>query len=82
MQRSTSLEMQGRVMSAADAAITVPYLISFLVGAAIVSIVDFRVIYTVEGASLILTGLYFARAGRASRAAAPERYAADSIDGS
>ena len=30
MQRSTSLEMQGRVMSAADAAITFPYLISFL----------------------------------------------------
>jgi hypothetical protein len=60
----------------------VPYLVSFLVGAAIVSIVNFRVIHANEGTSSILTGLYFARAGRASRAEAPRVYAADSIDGS
>jgi len=86
MQRSTALEMQGRVMSAAEAAITLPYLISFLVGAAVVSIVDFHLIYIVEGICLVLMGAYFAwrteppATVRAEEPAAD--YAADSIDGS
>jgi len=86
MQRSTSLEMQGRVMSAADAAITFPYLISFLVGAAVVSVVDFHVIYIVEGICLLLMGAYFAWRTEPSAvpaATGPEPdYAADSIDAS
>ena len=86
MQRSTALEMQGRVMSAADAAITFPYLISFLIGAAVVSVVDFHVIYIVEGVCLVLMGAYFAwRSEPAAtvRASQPgSDYAADSVDAS
>ncbi|HTG46420.1 MAG TPA: MFS transporter, partial [Actinomycetota bacterium] len=60
MQRRTSLEMQGRVMSAVEAVVTFPYLVSFLIGAAIVSVVDFRVIYLAEGVCLLAIGAYFA----------------------
>jgi hypothetical protein len=58
MQRRTSLDMQGRVMSAAEAVVTLPYVLSFLVGAAVVSVVPFRTIYAVEAVGLVLGGLY------------------------
>ncbi|MGZ4150349.1 MAG: MFS transporter [Actinomycetota bacterium] len=66
MQRRTALEMQGRVMSAADAAVTIPYLISFVLGAAIVSVIGFRTIYFAEGIALLLAGAYFGWAARAA----------------
>jgi MFS family permease len=61
LQRRSALAMQGRVMSAAEAVITVPYLLSFVVGAAIVSFVPFRTIYAIEAIGLILAGIYFWR---------------------
>jgi MFS family permease len=64
MQRRTALEMQGRVMSAADAAVTIPYMISFVLGAAIVSVIGFRTIYYAEGIALLLAGAYFGWAAR------------------
>ena len=65
LQRKTALEMQGRVMSAAEAATTIPYVLSFALGALIVSAVGFRTIYLVEGVALLLAGAYFAWAARA-----------------
>jgi MFS family permease len=57
VQRRTELAMQGRVMSAIEATFTVPYAVSILFGAAIVSVIDFRVIYIAQGvAFLILAG--------------------------
>ncbi len=82
MQRRTSLDMQGRVMSAAEAAVTLPYVLSFVVGATIVSVVAFRTIYLVEAIGLTIAGVYLA-AGRASSPEPPDLpYAADSIDAS
>jgi hypothetical protein len=95
MQRRTALEMQGRVMSAAEAAVTLPYVLSFVVGAAIVSVVPFRTIYLIEAVGLVLAGLYLAVGTRIKPAPLAEAvvdvppidplgrpYAADSIDGS
>jgi MFS family permease len=71
MQRRTSLEMQGRVMSAAEAAITLPYVLSFVVGAVIVTVVPFRTIYLIEAVGLVLAGLYFGIGTRAQPEPAP-----------
>jgi MFS family permease len=75
MQRRTSLEMQGRVMSAAEAAVTLPYVLSFVVGAAIVTVVAFRTIYLVEAVGLVLAGLYLAVGTRIRPEPLPEREA-------
>ena len=61
LQRRSALEMQGRVMSAAEAVVTIPYLLSFVIGAVIVSLVSFRTIYLIEAAGLTLAGIYFWR---------------------
>jgi MFS family permease len=61
LQRRSSLEMQGRVMSAAEAVVTLPYLLSFVVGAVIVSFVPFRTIYLIEAVGLCIAGIYFWR---------------------
>jgi MFS family permease len=84
MQRRTPLDLQGRVMAAVEAAISAPYLLSIAAGAALVSIVDFRVICLVQAAGLLLASLYFTRAARKDEDAGPREpaYAADSIDGS
>lgn len=60
VQRRTDAAMQGRVMSAIDAAFTVPFVVSIALGAAIVTLVSFRVIYIVQavvfvGVALALT---------------------------
>ncbi len=60
IQRRTDVSMQGRVMSAVDAVFTVPYAASIAVGALIVSVVSFRVIYLVEGAAFLLIAAYLA----------------------
>ena len=60
IQRRTDVSMQGRVMSAVDAVFTVPYAASIAMGALIVSVVSFRVIYLVEGAAFLLIAAYLA----------------------
>jgi len=61
LQRRSALEMQGRAMSAAEAVVTLPYLLSFVIGAVIVSFVPFRTIYLIEAAGLAIAGIYFWR---------------------
>ena len=60
IQRRTDVSMQGRVMSAVEAAFTVPYAASIALGAVIVSVVSFRAIYLVEGGALLLIAAYLA----------------------
>lgn len=79
MQTRTPLELQGRVMSATEAVVTIPYVTSFLVGAAVVTVLDFRLIYAIEAAALIAAAWYLSRPGEAEierRAAA----VADRVD--
>jgi MFS family permease len=71
LQRRTALAMQGRVMSAAEAVVTFPYLLSFVIGAVIVSFVPYRTIYLVEAIGLSIAGVYFWRPALAS----PETHA-------
>ena len=61
LQRRSALEMQGRVMSAAEAIITLPYLLSFVMGAVIVSLVPYQTIYLIEAIGLSIAGVYFWR---------------------
>jgi MFS family permease len=86
IQRRTAVGMQGRVMAALDAAFTVPMAISVAVGAALVAVVGFRVIYIAEAIGLLAVTVYMIAA---SREPEPEREPepafqalADSIDGS
>ena len=67
MQRRTSLELQGRVMAAVEAAVTLPYVVSIAIGAALVAVVPFQLMYTVGGIGAILAGWYFARGARGDR---------------
>ncbi len=53
VQRRTALTMQGRVMAAVDAALTIPLVISIGLGAGIVSVVSFRAIYVGEALALL-----------------------------
>ena len=66
-------------MSAADAAISIPYTISFALGAAAVSVIGFRAIYYGEGIALLLTGLYFAWVAK-TEDAPPELVLAEATD--
>jgi len=76
MQRRTPLEMQGRVMTAVEAVTTVPFLLSLVLGAAIISFVSFRLVYGVEAAGLLGVGVYFARGSSFDPAAPMEAEAA------
>jgi MFS family permease len=62
MQRRTPLEMQGRVMTAVEAVATLPFLFSVAVGAVLVGLVDFRLIFAAEAVGLAAVGTYFLRA--------------------
>lgn len=64
MQTRTSLELQGRVMSAVEALATVPFLISIAIGAALIARIDFRVIYAVEAAGIAVVAVLFWRWAR------------------
>ncbi|MEX0984679.1 MAG: MFS transporter [Actinomycetota bacterium] len=59
MQTRTSLDLQGRVMSAVEALITVPFLVSIAVGALLITSVDFRLIYAIEAAGVATVGITF-----------------------
>jgi MFS family permease len=72
MQTRTALELQGRVMAAVESIVTVPFLVSIAVGAALIARVDFRVIYGVEAVVIALVGVCF---WSWSRRAAPEEEA-------
>ena len=61
VQTRTPLELQGRVMTATEAMISIPYVCSFAIGAALVSILDFRVIYAISAIALVACGFYVAR---------------------
>jgi MFS family permease len=61
MQVRTTLEMQGRVMTAVEAIITLPFLISIAIGAAIVDVLEVRWIYVAEAIGMALVAVYFLR---------------------
>jgi MFS family permease len=73
IQRRTDVSMQGRVMSAIDAVFTVPYAGSIAAGALIVSVVDFRAVYVLEGLAFLLVAGYLALTVRAATPRTPSR---------
>ena len=58
VQVRTPLRLQGRVSSAADVLISTPQTISIAVGAALIAVVDYRVLVVVEAVAVALCGLY------------------------
>jgi len=71
LQRRTTGELQGRVFSAAEAIITVPYTLSMGLGAALIAVISFRWIYAANAVGMILAGAWLARgSGRTIRDAA------------
>ncbi len=57
VQRRTAAELQGRALSASDAIITTPFTISVAVGAAIIGVVGFQLIYIGVAAGFVAVGL-------------------------
>jgi MFS family permease len=82
LQRRSTLAMQGRIMSAAEAVVTLPYLVSFVLGAVLVSFVPYRTIYLVEAIGLSLAGMYFWRPSAVTAIQPEGAQAAVSSDGS
>jgi MFS family permease len=66
LQRRTADELQGRVFSAAEAMLNVPFAASIGLGAAIITIVSFRVLYVLNGIALLAAGVFLlgTRVGR------------------
>jgi predicted MFS family arabinose efflux permease len=60
IQRSVASELQGRVMSTAEAVVNLPYILSIALGAAIVDAVGFTPIFEVSAAILAAGGLALA----------------------
>jgi len=58
VQVRTPLRLQGRVSSAADVLISTPQTISIAIGAALIAVVDYRVLVVVEAVAVALCGLY------------------------
>jgi MFS family permease len=58
VQVRTPLRLQGRVSSAADVLISTPQTISIAVGAALIAIVDYRVLVVAEAVAVALCGFY------------------------
>jgi MFS family permease len=58
VQVRTPLRLQGRVSSAADVFISTPQTISIAVGAALIAVVDYRLLVVVEAVAVALCGLY------------------------
>jgi MFS family permease len=83
VQRRTDVAMQGRVMSALDAAFTLPMAISLALGAGLVAVVGFRAIYIGEALALLAVTGYLAVISRdPDPEPEPVQAAAGSIDGS
>jgi len=58
LQVRTPLRLQGRVSSAADVFISTPQTVSIAVGAALIAVVDYRLLVVVESASVLLCAAY------------------------
>ena len=58
IQVRTPLRLQGRVASAADVLISTPQTLSIAVGAALISVVDYRLLVVAETAAVTLTAAY------------------------
>jgi MFS family permease len=58
VQVRTPLRLQGRVSSAADVLISTPQTISIAIGAAMIAVVDYRVLVVVEAVAVTLCGVY------------------------
>jgi MFS family permease len=58
VQVRTPLRLQGRVSSAADVLISTPQTISIAIGAALIAVVDYRVLVVVEAVAVALCGVY------------------------
>jgi hypothetical protein len=59
MQLRTTLDLQGRVMAAVEALVTVPFLFSLALGAILITSIDFRVMYAVEAVGIAFVGGLF-----------------------
>lgn len=57
VQRHTSAELQGRAISASDAIITTPFTISIGIGAAIIGVAGYRIIYLGCAAAIIAVAI-------------------------
>jgi len=77
MQVRTSLEMQGRVMTAVEAIVTVPFLLSVAIGALVVGLVDFRAVYLLEAIGMVAAGAYFLREPSGEGVGAASAYVTD-----
>jgi MFS family permease len=58
LQVRTPLRLQGRVSSAADVFISTPQTVSIAVGAALIAVVDYRILVLVESAAVVLCAAY------------------------
>jgi MFS family permease len=58
VQVRTPLRLQGRVSSAADVFISTPQTVSIAVGAALIAVVDYRLLVVVEAVAVALCGFY------------------------
>ena len=58
LQTRTPLRLQGRVSSAADLFISTPQTVSIAVGAALIAVVDYRLLVVAESAAVALCALY------------------------
>jgi MFS family permease len=58
VQVRTPLRLQGRVSAAADVLISTPQTISIAIGAALIAVVDYRLLVVVEAVAVGLCGLY------------------------
>ena len=78
LQLRTPLGIQGRVSAAADVVLTVPQTSSIALGAALSTVLDYRVLLVLMSMVTGLSALYLAasRTGEEQTAAAPERVAA------
>lgn len=56
VQRRTALELQGRVFTAIEALLSAPFALSMGIGAAVVAVVDIRVLYLFVAGALALVG--------------------------
>jgi len=77
MQRRTPAELMGRAAAAADALINAPYSLSIGIGALLVSIVDYRVLFAVMAAGMGVVAAWL-WAGRSLAAPAPAAAEAES----
>jgi len=80
IQTRTPLRLQGRVASAADVLVNTPQTVSIALGAALISVVDYRVLVVVMGGSVALCATYLLTRSREATPAAPPTEPAESTE--